>query len=365
MEEDRRFALDLQLFAGEATEPATPRRREEARKKGHVPRSHDLVTALLLLALMYLLRWFGRNMLEVMGGQTQEFLARPPGEITPATLEVISLRLIWSYLQALWPVFLGALAVSILGNGLQVGMLFQTYSLQPDLNRINPLAGARRIFSKGALVELLKSLLKVLIVGWVAYLTVRQGWKRLLLTSEVALAETLILVGQMTFELGVRVALAFLILGVLDYLYQRWEYEQGLRMTRQEVKDEFKQTEGDPQVRSRIRQRQRQLAMRRMMSQVPTADVVITNPTELAVALRYDAETMAAPVVVAKGADYVARRIRQIAAEHGVVIVENKPLAQALYRTTEVGMAIPVELYQAVAEVLAFVYRLKRRPVNL
>ncbi|MDI3281027.1 MAG: EscU/YscU/HrcU family type III secretion system export apparatus switch protein, partial [Bacillota bacterium] len=204
MEEGRWFILDLQLFAGEATEPATPRRREEARKKGHVPRSHDLVTALLLLALMYLLRWSGGRMLEVMSRQTQELLAAPPGEITPATLEVLSLRLAGTFLQALWPVFLVALAVGILGNGLQVGVLFQTRSLQPDLNRINPLAGARRIFSKGALVELLKSLLKVLIVGGVAYLTVRRGWERLLLASEMALPEVLAVVGQMTFELVVR-----------------------------------------------------------------------------------------------------------------------------------------------------------------
>ena len=253
--------------------------------------------------------------------------------------------------------FVTGLAVSVL----QTGFVVSGEGLKMNLGRLNPLEGFKRLFSKRAVVELFKSLWKVLAVGYIAYTTVYDniGLFPQLMDADIITAVSL--VNEMIFTIAWKVGLLLLVMAILDYFYQWWELEQSLKMSKQEIKDEYKQTEGDPQVKAKIKEQQRKMAMRRMMSQVPTADVVITNPTHFSVALKYESKLMDAPVVVAKGQDLVALRIREIARQNGVTIVEDKPLAQALYRSVEIGDRVPPELYQAVAEVLAFVYRLRRR----
>jgi len=257
------------------------------------------------------------------------------------------------------PVTAIALIIGLGINFWQVGFMFTGHTLTPKLDRLNPIEGFRKMFSMRTLAELLKSAVKVVIVAiiaWQEYLAVTKSLPSLFMYTP---AQSAVFIGNSVFSLSMNVGFGLLALAVLDYFYQWWEYEKSLRMSKQELKDEHKQMEGDPQIRSRIKEKQRQLGLKRMMQQVPGADVVITNPTHFAVALKYDPAANEAPVVVAKGKDRVALRIKEIAQEHNVSTVENPPLAQALFGSTDIGEAIPAELFHAVAEVLAFVYSLK------
>jgi len=238
--------------------------------------------------------------------------------------------------------------------------LFTLEPLKPKFNRLNPIRGFQRLMSMQGLVELAKAALKLTVVGYVTYGTLRDNFGVLLQSLEQSPLKAATDIWRILYNVALKVCMLLLVVAVLDLYYQRYQHRKSLRMSKKEVKDEIKQQEGNPQIKGKIRQRQRQIAMRRMMQEVPKADVVITNPTHYAVALRYDARTMSAPVVVAKGEGFIAARIKEIAKEHNVAIVENKPLAQALYRTVEIGEVIPAKLFQAVAEVLAFVYRLRQ-----
>lgn len=354
--------FDLQRFAGERTEPATPKRREEARKRGQVPRSHELVTAAVLAAVFFLLHQGGPRLVETLARfMTTSLAAAASGEVTDGQVMAWYLQALAFFLIIVAPLFLVALGTGLALNYLQVGFLFTAKPLTPDLNKLNPGRGLQRLFSRHALVELVKALAKVALIAWAAWGAVRPAFELVLGLNQTELGDVFPTLEALVYRVGLRVTGALLALALLDYAYQRWDYSQGLRMSKQEVTDELKEQEGDPHVKGQIKSRMRQMAMRRMMQRVPQADVVITNPTHLAVALQYDAKTMNAPEVVAMGADYVAQRIRELAGEHGVPIVENPPLARALWAASEVGQAVPVDLYQAVAEVLAFVYRLKRR----
>ena len=261
--------------------------------------------------------------------------------------------------QIIGPLALTLMVVGVLANVAQVGFMFSTKALQPDLNKINPLNGFKRLFAARGLAELVKSLLKLAAIGTVVYLTLRDNYPTLAVTSQMTLSASVSTLCQMGVAVGFRVAVIMIVIAIIDFFYQRWEFEKSLRMTKQEVREEMKQHE-NPQLKRRIRMRQRELAMSRMMAAIPEADVVITNPTHLAVALRYQTGKMQAPKVVAKGQRLVAERIKEKAREHRVPLVENKPLAQSLFKLVEVGQAIPIDLYQAVAEVLAFVYQLKK-----
>ncbi|NMB46794.1 MAG: flagellar biosynthesis protein FlhB [Firmicutes bacterium] len=354
------FRFNLQLFADGKTEPATPRRREEAREKGQVAKSQEFNTALILLAMSGLLAINGQWALGRMIGFTREVIGSGLAgvEFSLGGMQALQARAVLCILTVAGPVMALALTVGLLGQLLQVGFNITGEPLKPQLSRMNPIEGAKRIFSKRALVELLKACLKIGIVAYVTYAAVRGDIRRLpsLLWMEPvqAAAFTSTLMGR----IGLWIGASLLAVAAADYLYQRWEYEESIKMSIQDVKDELKQTEGDPYIRSAIRARQRQLAQSRMMQAVPTADVVITNPTHVAVALKYDAGSMTAPIVVAKGAGFVAARIREIAADNDVPIVENPPLARTLHDAVQVGREIPAELYQAVAEVLAYVYKL-------
>jgi flagellar biosynthetic protein FlhB len=356
------FAFDLQRFAGERTEPATPKRQEEARQKGQVPRSHELVTAGVLAAIFFLLHQRGAKLVDALARFLASSLeAAGSGQVTDGQVMAWYFQTAAFFLTVVAPVFLVSLAVGMVLNYLQVGFLFTATPLTPDLAKLNPGRGLQRLFSRRAVVELVKSLAKVILIAWAAYGAVRPAFDLVVGLNQSDLGEVFPTLETLIYRVGLRVTTALFILAVLDYAYQRWDHGRSLKMSKQEVKDELKQAEGNPQVKGQVRTRMRQMAMRRMMQKIPQADVIITNPTHLAVALKYDATTMNAPEVVAMGADYLAQRIREIAQEHGIPLMENPPLARALWAAAEVGQAVPVDLYQAVAEVLAFVYRLKRR----
>ncbi len=348
--------------AQDKTEPATPRRREETRKRGNVPKSSDLTAAIVLmggLTVMYVMR-------ESFFGRLRMFLANCVGATDKdgITLDGMMVQLLWAgravaemMLPLLVTVFILALATSF---G-QVGVLFTTTPITPSLSKLNPLSGLKRIFSARSAVHLVMGLAKMSVLTAVAWMTLAgriDALAQASLMSHWAITEAAV---DLMFTLGLRLALALLVLAILDLIYQRWKFERDLRMTKQEIKEELRRMDGDPHIKRRRRQVQMQMTIQRIKSAVPKADVVITNPTSFAVALRYDPQTMNAPKVTAKGADHLARRIREIAIESGVPIVERPPLARALYRTVEVGQEVPAEFYKAVAEILAYVYELAGR----
>ena len=347
----------------ERTERATAKRRMEARKQGQVALSREVPSALILIAVLGVFYFAGSRVLEDLTRLFGEFF----GQLHTTRLRTVNdaaaliSALFRSCLLLLAPMVLPLLVAGVAGNILQIGFEIHAEPLAPKLSKLNPLAGLKRIVSMRGLVELVKSLVKVLFIGAIAW-SVVSGY---LADFPTLVRRDIAGIWEFTHTAAYRilfyVCLATVVLAVLDYAYQRWQHEENLKMTKQEIRDERKQTEGDPQIKSRIRSLQRQAAYHRMIAEVPTADVVITNPTHLAIALRFEPAEMNAPQVVAKGADYLAARIRDIAREHGVPLVENQPLAQSLYRLADPGDYIPVELYRAVAEVLAYVYRLKGR----
>jgi flagellar biosynthetic protein FlhB len=262
--------------------------------------------------------------------------------------------------KVLWPVFLLTLVVGFCASFFQVGPLFSTKVFQPDINKFNPIKGMAKFVSKRSAVELVKSLAKVCLIGFIAYKTVAGEFETALTLALLDLNQTLIFLGQVAFLVLGKSCGVIIVLAVIDFAFSKYEMEQKMKMTKQEVKEEFKETEGDPQLKARVRSMQQQMARKRMMAEVPKADVIITNPTHLSVAITYERNEMNAPRIVAKGGDHLAFRIREIAREHQVPIVENKPVARALY-THEVGDEIPEEMFTAVAEILAYVYSLKSR----
>jgi flagellar biosynthetic protein FlhB len=254
-----------------------------------------------------------------------------------------------------------ALVAGVLGNYLQVGFLFSTEAIQMKLNKLDPIQGFKRIYSMRAIVELLKSLLKISFVGLVTFAVIWFDMENVLRLSQMTVEQSFQFIASLTVKMGLFASAALLLLALLDYLYQRYDYEKNLKMSKQDIKDEYKKSEGDPLIKSKIKQRQREMAMRRMMQDVPTADVVITNPTHYAIALKYDESKMDAPFVVAMGVDLVAQKIKSIAKENEIMMVENRPLARALYDQVEIGQAVPEEFFQAVAEIIAYVYQAKSK----
>jgi flagellar biosynthetic protein FlhB len=346
------------------TEQPTPKRRQEARRRGHIARSRDLGTALVLLTALGLLMVWGPWAAARQKGWLGTWLAAlEPGRVQPGEVWSLFYGITLTLAGLLAPVWGGLTVASLAAAMLQGGFLFAPRRLAPDFSRLLLLPGLKRLLSGQALLELAKALVKVALIGGLAYLSVSPLFSRLpeLLFSDPSrlpgfLASTGIAVGW-------RILLGLLVLGLLDYLLQRYRFEKNLKMTKQEVKEEMRQTEGDPRLKARMRNLMRQLATRRMMAEVPRADVVITNPTHVAVALKYDGATMIAPQVVAKGQGFVALKIMALAQEAGVPLVHNVALARTLYKSVELGAFIPTSLYRAVAEVLAYVYSLRGRRV--
>lgn len=344
----------------EKTEPATPRRRREAREKGNIPRSNEVNSTVVLLAGMAALYFFGKTMSHKLVYAMKWIFARLSVlEFSPTNVPEFALAGLKFLGSLLSPVVFTVMIAGVGACIFQGGFVFAGEPLMPKLSKINPLSGLKRMFSVKSILEIVKGLLKILIVGAVGYSVFRGELKAFPFLIDWDVSQIVAFVGHVGLKLGLRIGLVLMILAGFDFAYQKMDFEKRLRMTRQEVKEEFKRAEGDPLIKARIRSVQRERARMRMLSEVPKADVVITNPVHLAVALKYDPSKTSAPVVVAKGARLIAEKIKEIALAHSVPIVENRPLARLLYRTTDIGSEIPYELYKAVAEVLAYVYRLK------
>lgn len=340
--------------------PATPRRKEEARKKGQVFKSQEAISAFMLMGLVAVLKYWLPNMLQRME-QLFPYVFGLSSEWTERSVASLMVNILWLGIQIMAPIFATGLMVALLANYIQVGILFTGEPMKPQLSRVSLIAGAKRMFGVKAWVELAKSLTKVILIGYFVYASVRDRIQIYPALQQLDVGQSAIFISQALKELAWKISISFMGIAALDYLYQRWEYEKNLKMSHEELKQEFKQTEGNPELKSEIKKRQKAMAMSRMMQDMKKADVVVTNPTHFAVALRYDQSVQKAPYVVAKGQDQVALRMRELAKEYDLVIMENKPLARALYAQVEIGQGIPADLYKAVAEVLAFVYRLKKR----
>lgn len=350
---------------GDKKHPASEQKRSDARRKGQVVRSQDLASAGMLLIAVGILRWRGPILASDLATLIRDTLATTapqPISNQEATgmLTVAAGDLAWNAA----PILLSMLLAGIVCNVLQTGPLWVVTRVAPDLTNLDPFKGVQRMFSIASVVRLLFGLFKVLIVSAIAYWALAPWHNAIVTLHERPVTESAVLIFEACIDMGLWIGGALFILALIEYGFQWWKYEQDMMMTDQELRDELKNSEGDPQVRLRRKQVQRQMAMNRVKQDVPGADVVVTNPTELAVALKYDPKTMPAPIVVAKGAGALAQRIRRIALENEIPIVERKPLAQVLYKTVDVGKPIPLEQYQAVAEVLKYVYQLKGRTLQ-
>lgn len=341
------------------TEAATPKRREDSRKKGNVAKSMDVNSALVLLVCLYVLKVSGSYMMQGFSSIIRDTLSNlNHTNVCEATVWGLAANYGFRSLMICAPVALSAAAVGFTVNVAQVGLKVSTQPMAPDLNKLNPMSGMAKLFSQKSLVELVKSLVKIGIVGYIVYSFLKAELPYMNKLADMSLQASGAYIAGLCWSMVMRACAAMVIIAIVDYAYQRFQFENNLKMTKQEVKEEAKMQEGDPQIKGRIRQRQRQMSRQRMMSDVPKADVIITNPTHLAVAIKYDADNMAAPTVIAKGQRLLAQKIKEVAAANGVPIVENKPVARALYSAVEIGGQIPDELFQAVAEILAYVYRL-------
>ena len=366
-----RMVYNLQFFAkegpgGEKTEPATQKKLSDARKEGQVCKSKELDQAATLVVLFLSLKVFvsfiGSNFVQLF----YDIYNKIPQTVSERDVSSVA---IMSYMQhgalaslkLAGPFFAAGVAVAFLINIVQVKWKVSTKPLKPKPDKFNPVNGFKRMFSKDSLFELVKSIAKIALISIIAYTTLKSHIEEIFLLYHITLNQAIAQIGTLVIDVGFRISIIYCIIGAVDYIYQRHKFNEDMKMTKQEVKDEMKNSEGDPQIKSKQRQRMQEASRRRMMQDVPKADVVITNPTHYAVALKYEADTGTAPVLVAKGADLIAQRIKEIARENHVEIVENKPLARMIYTNVEIGNEIPPELYQAVAEILAAVYRTQNR----
>ena len=362
---------NLQFFAaegqgGEKTEPATEKKLSDARKEGQVAKSREIANGLGLLAVFLVLKfWVGHmgyqlmNVFSVVYNRIPDAVTFWRGDMPQQDTAIIFRNMLLQALIVMAPLLLIGFAIAFISDVAQVGWKPTGKPLQPKLSHLSPISGFKRIFSVNALVELIKSILKIGLIVYICYNYLKDKWPLILNLYDYELTQAIALIGETVTDLGIRVSMVYMIIAAADFIYQKVKFTRDMRMTKQEVKEEYKQTEGDPQIKGKIRQRMREASQRRMMQNLPQADVVITNPTHYAVAIKYDPDVADAPIVIAKGEDYLAAKIKEIAKDHQIEIVENKPLARMLYANVEVGEAVPLELYQAVAEVLAFVYHLQ------
>ncbi len=373
MDDYRLLKLNLQLFAkdgpgGEKTEPATQKKLDDARKEGQVAKSKEIVNAAFLVGVFYMLQFtigtIGEGLIDTFNENYSiipNYINRESMTISTATK--VFENAMWDILLICAPILLVTVFIAFFGDFVQVRWRPTTKPITPKFNRISPVSGFKRIFSVQSLINLLKSMAIVAICLYIIYDEIVDNFNGIVNIYEISLEAALVFAGEMVFGVATKISLLYLIIGVIDLIYQRRKFNEDMKMTKQEVKDEFKNTEGNPTIKQQQRRRMREASQRRMMQKLPEADVVITNPTHFAVAIKYDLSIADAPVVLAKGEDYLAMKIKEIARENDVEIVENKPLARALYASVDVGEKIPQELYQAVAEVLAFVYGVKNREI--
>lgn len=360
----RPLTMNLQLFTGgggEKTEEATPRRREKAREEGQVAKSNEVTTAAILVIILSVIKIFGSSIadriIDMFTVSARLFNTR---SVDIHFVEDLMQYVVLEVGRMLLPIMGIAFLVALITNVLQVGWKPTVKPLQPKLSNISPLSGIKRMFSLKTTVELLKSILKISIIIAIVYISIRDYENLFYVFYQKEIFEAYGIIVNIALDVGIRIGAFFIVVALIDYVYQRYSLNKKLRMSKQEIKDEYKLMEGNPEIKGKIRQRMREASMRRMMQELPQADVVITNPTHFAVAILYDEKVAKAPRVIAKGADLLAKRIKDKASEYAIEVVENKPLARTLYYTVEIGEEVPPELYQTVAEVLAFVYNLDK-----
>ncbi len=364
-----RLSYNLQYFAEgpDKTEEPTSKKLSEARKEGQVAKSTELITASGLATLFIVLKLFvgyiGERFVEAYKKTFNNIDRFAREDISVSLVSAMIGEVLVDVLLICMPIFVLATIISIVVVLFQVKWEVSLKPIMPKFSKINPINGFKKILSKDKLVELMIEIVKIALICYIAYNTLKGEWRLLFQLYDMKLEQAIILVGNLVIDLGLKVSMLFLIIGFGDLIYQKIKFRKDMRMSKQEVKDEYKNSEGDPQVKGKIKQRMRDASMRRMMQNLPKADVIITNPTHLAAAIQYDKETSSAPILIAKGADHLAEKIKEVARENKIEIVENKPLARMLYYNVEVGAEVPPELYQMTAEVLAYVYGLENKAV--
>lgn len=366
MENKSLLRINLQFFAndegGEKTEDATGRKLGKAREEGQVAKSQDLNTAVMLLVLFFSVRFFGGYMLNSFKDIITFTIDKIPEYAKEEFTSGIARSLLTYGMKEIvlisLPIFAFGMVAAFLINVVQVKWKLTGKPLKPKFSKINPISGAKKIFSKDKIFDLIKTLAKLVVLFYVIYNALKDEWGLITNIYQLDFISAVSLLVSTVLDLAIRISIVFLVLALIDYFYQKRKFNKDMKMSKQEVKDEYKQTEGNPQIKGQIRRKMQEASRRRMMQELPDADVVITNPTHLAVAIKYDKSVSEAPIVIAKGADYLAGKIKEIANENSIQIVENKPVARMLYHNVEIGDQIPPELYQAVAEILAYVYGL-------
>jgi len=348
--------------AGEKTEEPTAKRRSDAREEGNVPKSTEVNTVVVLLAAVVFLRFAIPKIGDLVLDQIRRYWAMMTLETAKGDpfvlLQTLFQDAILIVVKTVIPVALVIMIFGVIGNIAQVGLLFSLKSIQPKLSKINPISGMQRLFSMRAVVDTIKNIFKLIVVGAVAWISIKNEYGQFIALVNASTFEIAVYMLKLSYAITIKIIFVLLIIAVIDWFYQKFEHEKKMKMSKQEVKEEHKQQDGDPKIKGRIRQLQREMAMRRMMSEVPKATVVVTNPTHLSIAIQYD-EGMKSPIVVAKGVDHIAMKIRDIAKEHDIPLYEDVPLARSMYDKVEPGDEVPIEFYNAVAEVLAFVYKMQ------
>lgn len=361
-----RLPYHLQYFAegADKTEEATGKKLNEARMEGQVARSKELITASGLATFFIVIKVF----VGYIGDSFLKSFFKIFGNIDKLANEEFSIAVVSNLLRDTLltiliiciPVFITTMIVSFVVVLMQVKWKISAKTLKPKLSNMNPINGFKKLLSKDKIVDMFLEVIKIIVISFLAYNTLKDEWQLLYVLYDMKLEQAILLIGDLVLDLGLRISMIFLVIGFADLFYQKMKFKKDMRMTKQEVKDEFKNSEGDPLIKNKIRAKMREVSQRRMMQALPTADVVITNPTHLAAAIKYDKATSEAPILIAKGADILAQKIKEVAKENKIEIVENKPLARMLYYNVELGAEIPPELYQMTAEVLAYVYGLKK-----
>jgi flagellar biosynthetic protein FlhB len=349
----------------ERTEQATPRRRRKARERGQVARSVDLTAAGMICLGFTALFMVGPHLVDRLREAMRYTMANAPSlALSDPSFYSVFVNSLSDFLTTMAPLFIAMTAIAFGVNVLQVGFKISPKAMEPKLEKLNVISGLKRLFSVRSAVQLVRDPLKLAVVGLIGYLAIRSEFEGFFILPDLSIAQLGTTLAKLALVIALKIGVAMLVIGIIDFLYQRYEFEKSIRMSRQELKDEMKETEGSPEIKARTRQIQRQMVRQRMMAAVPEADVVVTNPVHIAVALKYDPTEMDAPTVLAKGQRLIAEKIKQIAREHGIPVVEDKPLARALFKMCEVGDIIPAKLYRAVAEILAHIYRLKGKVVR-
>ncbi len=347
--------------SGDKTEEPTPHKMQEARKKGQIAKSKDLTAAILLIVSFYMLKVTGLRLWELISNMSTSIFLMIPEEFTISVAGNLLKEVLFIFLMAVMPIFGVTFLVAVLMEVAQTGFLVSLDPLAPKLDKLNPLEGVKKYFSLKQYVEFVKSLIKMIIIIAIIWNVLKEEFFMVILSSQLTLWQNIYFVGELVMKVITRVGLAYFIIAIFDYMYQRFEHNKGLKMSKKEIKDEYKRLEGDPMIKQRQKDIARQMSQGRQMGAVPGADVVVTNPTHLALAISYRANDMRAPKVVAKGKRLIAQEIRKLAEENMIPVIQNPPLARALYEKADVDEEVPPEYYKAVAEILAFVYTLKKK----